>query len=115
MNTEEQIQQVELSIEDAKETIRVMEMLAKMSATPEWKTIIGDGYFRDEASRLVLIRAEPSQQSPEAQKTINDQITAIGHLRMYLSSIMQTGIAMEASLESHEEALQELQHEDDGE
>jgi len=107
-NAEDVIGQIEISIEQAKEVVDVMKKLQRLTDNQDFKDIVLDGYFLDEASRLVLIKAEPSQQSEKDQKLINDSITAIGHFRQYLSTIMQTGKAAEHAIGADEQTIEEI-------
>lgn len=111
MNNREQIEEIELSMDQAKESISNMTSLLNLTKNEDFKRIIEQGYFEKEASRLVLLRASPQTQDEETQKSIDNAITAIGHFRQYLMTIMQIGRTAERALEqdeaTHAELLQE--------
>lgn len=112
MNTSEQIEQVEVSIEHAKQAIELRDALDRLGKNEDFKKIMTEGYFKDEASRLVLLKADPEAQTEDTQRYLDNSITAIGYVRLYFSTIMQLGIQMERSLKADEETLQELIEED---
>ena len=98
---------VEISIEDAKEAIGTMESLIKLQDNSDFKKIILDGYFKEEASRLVLFRALP-QVTEEMRVDIDAQIAAVGNFRQYLSTIFSQGNMARNGLASHEATREEI-------
>jgi predicted adenine nucleotide alpha hydrolase (AANH) superfamily ATPase len=109
------IETVEVSIQQAKETVDKMTSLLKLSKNKDFKKIVEEGYFEKEASRLVLLKADPSLQSDEDQKQIDNSIIAIGYFRQYLGTVIQLGRMAEKSLKEDESVLQELRNEELGE
>lgn len=81
------IEEIDLSIEQAKELIELGKALDRLLVGPDFKLVVLDGYFKDEASRVVLMKAEPNMQNPAAQADLDRQIIAIGEFRQYLSNI----------------------------
>jgi len=112
MNTDSQIAQVELSIDEAKKQINKMNALIKLSNNKEYKEIFLDGFFQQYAIQQVMLKSDPSQQSADNQKAIIDNINSIGSVRVHLHGIIAQGRAAEAALADHEEAREELQEED---
>ena len=110
-NQEQELEQVELSIKHARKNIDRHDSFNKMMKTKEFKSLIEDGYFVNEASRLVLLKADPSLQSDEDQKQLDNSIMAIGHLRQYFMTIVQLGSmsakALVEDLATHNEILGE--------
>ena len=47
-------------------------------------------------------------QDEVSQRTINDGMTAIGHFRQYLNTVMQIGRMSEQGIKEDEETRQEL-------
>jgi hypothetical protein len=107
-----QIKQVEVTIEQAKEVIALRDALDRLIKKKEFKQIIDIGYFQDEAARLVIARANPGLQGEAQQRALNNQITAVGEFRQYLAGIYQMGNEAEQSLAAHQEVLAELYAED---
>lgn len=108
MNNEEQLENIEISIEQAKKAIDMMESLLKLTKNKDFKKVINEGYFEKEASRLVLLKADPSMQSPEDQRLLDNSIIAIGFLRQYFSAVIQMGRMAERSIANDEVTREEL-------
>lgn len=108
---QDQISQVELTIEYAEEKVALRNSLVSLANDPKFKSIVDQGYFVDTAARLVLLKAEPGQQSKEDQLDIIKRIDAVGYFRQYLSSIIMEGNAAERALKADRETLEELRAE----
>lgn len=108
MNTEQQIEQVELSIESAKKAVDMRDSLIALTKNKHFKKVISEGYFEKEASNLVLSRGEPALQTEEDQADLLSSIDAIGNFRQYLIKTMQFGNTAEKSLKEHETTKEEL-------
>lgn len=108
----EQLENIELSIEQAKRSIGEMTTLQKLTKNEDFKKVILEGYFEKEASRLVLLRAEPSMSDAESRAIIDDQITAIGFLRQHFTTIMQFGRMAERALADDEATREEILEEE---
>jgi len=103
-----EIEQIEISIDSARKDVEKMDGLLRLIKNKDFKSLIDDGYFVDEASRLVILRADPSMQEDRVQKNIDDSITAVGHFRQYLNTVMQIGRMAEQGIKEDEETRQEL-------
>lgn len=108
MSIEEQIEQIDISMEHAKTNINMMDALNKLTTNKDFKKVILEGYFKDEASRLVLLKADNSMQGEQEQTTIDKSIIAVGYLRQYFSTIMQIGSMAERALKDDEITREEL-------
>ena len=111
----DQIEQIELNIEDAKQIVSRKRAVESLLKNASFKKVITEGYFKEEASRLVLLKADMNYQTEESQKQIDNSIIAIGYLRQYLSSLIQLGTMAENSIASDEATLEELHSEQLGE
>jgi hypothetical protein len=111
----DQIEEVELSIKQAHELIDKANTLKRLINNPDFISIVTEGYFEKEPSRLVLLKADPNMQGDKEQKMLDKSIDAIGYLRQYFVAIMQTGRMAEASLEENKNTLSELFAESTGE
>lgn len=107
-NTEEQLESIDVSIEMAQKAVTNMTDLMKLTKVKEFKNIIEEGYFQKEASRLVLLKADPSQQGEEEQLALDKAIIAIGFLRQYFIQIMQFGRMNEKAILDDELTREEL-------
>jgi hypothetical protein len=103
-----EIEQIEVSIDSARKDVVKMESLLRLISNKDFQGLVDTGYFVDEASRLVILRADPAMQSDSLQKNIDDGITAVGHFRQYLNTVMQIGRMAEQGIKEDEETRQEL-------
>ena len=94
------LDRVEITIEDANLAIAKAETMSKLSKNPEFKELILEGYFKEEAYNLVLYKANPANGSTENQANILRAIDAIGNVRLYLQRIIDEG--KEAAIAKYE-------------
>jgi hypothetical protein len=107
-----QIQEVELSIEDAKAMIDRGRMVEKLSNNREFKKLVLDGYFTEEAARLTHVYSDPNYAQHKG--FIENDIIGIGAFKRYLTTIMQMAQNAQTELESHQSTLEELRQEEMG-
>ena len=107
------LDRIEIDINEAKEVIGVLEALKRLENNDDFKKVITEGYFVQEASRLVLIKADPNLAEDGSQKTINNSIIAVGQFRQYLSSVYQLGGIAQRSIIAGEEAREEILSEEE--
>lgn len=82
---QEQVQQV--TLDEVNASIADLDALGRLEANADFKRLFIEGYFKDEAVRLVMAKADPSLQEPEAQAAILRDIDGIGSLRGYLGGL----------------------------
>lgn len=114
-NNEQDIQEIELSIEQAKATIARRDALVRLTNNPDFKDIVNQGYFEKEASRLVLLKADYEMQDDKQQRLIDNAIIGVGSFRAYLRTIVQFGAMAENQLEQDHKTHDELLSEEEGE
>ena len=102
------IEQIEITLEEARGKVNSMEAVGRLLANKDFKHVIDNGYFFTEAARLVMLKADPSMGSPEAQRQVDNQIMAVGTFRQYLSTIIAMGRTAEMSIAADEETREEL-------
>lgn len=107
-NQEFDLEQVEVSLTEANEAIEMRNALLRLSENEDFKKIIHQKYFKDEASRLVLLRASPAFSTKEDQEALLKSIDAIGEFRMFLNTIDQVGKQMIKSKEDLENTREEM-------
>lgn len=91
------IEQIESDIQENKTVVEIAEALQRLRKNRDFKRIIEEGYFYDEAVRLVHLKSDPAFQTPERQRDILTQIDAIGALSQYFQTIRhRAGIAAKA-------------------
>jgi hypothetical protein len=102
------VQEIELSIKEANDLVKAANALDRLRKNRDFKLLIEDGYFKDEAVRLVGLKADPGVQQPEKQTKIIREIDAIGSFRNYLSTIYQRASWAEGAIEQAERELEEI-------
>lgn len=111
MTVDQQIEQVELSIENAKDAVSSAKAFDELSRDRNFKKIIEEGYFKEEAQRLVMLKSDPNMQDDASQKAIDYSIRAIGELRQYFASLLHFGRMAENAIAEDEDTLDELRAE----
>jgi hypothetical protein len=104
------IEQVEMSIEHASESVELMDAYGRLIKNKDFKLLIQDTYFLTHASRLVMLRGEVNL-GPEQQAGVLRDIDAIGSFRTFLRDVVQAGGHAKGAIEEHEATLEELRQE----
>jgi hypothetical protein len=106
--TENTLDQIEIELEEAKKKVKDMEAMDRLKQNKDFKDIFMEGYFKDAASHLVLLKALPEMQEEQHQVSIVKRMDAIGHLREHIRGIYQMGRAAKNSLNEMEETRVEI-------
>lgn len=110
MSTEQEVQHLELSIEQAREMVKRGEALDRLMDNKDFIEIIQETYFEKEAIRLVALKAAQSQHRPEAQAFILKSMDGIGCLQEFFRVIWRNAdqsIAAMADAEAELDAISE--------
>ena len=100
------LEQVEIQIDMAQKLRKMRDNCVKLTASEPWKDIIGEGYFKEEAARLVM--AKSSHLTPEQMQLIDNMQYGIGALANYIESVMRRGAEMDQAIGEHEETRDEI-------
>ncbi len=100
------LQQVEIQIEMATRIRKLRDSCVNLMDTPLWKDVIDEGYFKEEAARLVM--AKSSHLTPEQMQLIDNMQYGIGALANYIESVMRRGAEMDQAIGEHEETREEI-------
>jgi len=103
-----EIEEVELGIEQARAMIAKATALTDLFKNKDFKAVITEGYLKEEAVRLVLLKADPATLNAEMQTSISEGIAAIGHFNQYLKTVQALGNMAAKSLREYEELHTEL-------
>lgn len=103
MNTAQEIESLERDITQAKPIIEFGSALERLDRNKDFRAVIKEGYFKNEAIRLVHLKADPNMQTPEKQAAIIAQIDAIGTLAMYLNTSLYLADQARKSVNASEE------------
>lgn len=77
---------IDVTESEVRTKIAFGEALERLLTNADFKTVILDGYLKDEAVRLVHLKCEHALQEPIQQAAIDRGITAISEFRQYLST-----------------------------
>jgi hypothetical protein len=106
------IQAIEDNIRQARKIVEVGEALERLKANKDFKKVMLEGYFEQEAIRLVHLKSDQNVQSPDMQKSINAQIEAIGAVSQYFSTVLHKASIARKAITSDEEARDEILEEE---
>ncbi len=82
-----EIEQLEAGLEKAKNLVELGLALDRLKNNRDFQAIITNGYLKDEAIRLVHLKADPNMQTPERQASVIRDIDAIGSFHGYLNLV----------------------------
>lgn len=108
--SQHEIEQIELSMEQAKAVVERARLARQLSKNPAFKKLIMDGYFVDEAARLAHLVSDPAL-APEHRQFVFNDLNGVGALKRYLSTIVRMGDAAEREIAEAEMELEELRNE----
>ena len=100
------LEQVEIQIEMATRIRKLRDNCVKLIETPLWKDVIDEGYFKEEAARLVM--AKSSNMNAEQKQLIDNMIYGVGALANWLESVVRRGSEMDQAIGEHEETREDL-------
>jgi len=108
-NTPLRLTQVE-QLENQKEDLKVLagrrKMALRLAQNPDFRTLIMEGFCRDEAARYVQASADPMLKSEERADALN-MAQASGHIKRFMSLCIQMGAHAEQTLLDIDQALDE--------
>ena len=110
MSTEEQLQELEDNINDAKHFSDIKDSNIKLFKNKEFKKVVLDYYFKEEAARLVM--AKSSSLNEEQKKMIDNMMYGIGALSNFFDSVLTRGTQAEQAYRDDELARTEILQED---
>ena len=110
MSTEEELNQLEANIAEAKHFIDIKKSVERLFRNRDFKKVILEYYFKEEAARLVM--AKSSNLNEEQKKLIDCMIYGIGALSNFFDSVHQRGIQAEQAHQEDEDAKPEILQED---
>lgn len=101
---------LERQLADAKKHLDRRELALKLYKNPEFKELIIDGFCLNDCARYAQSSADPAL-TPAQQADALGISQASGHLRRFLSVIVQLGNQAESQIPSIEDAIQEIRSE----
>lgn len=110
MNNANEIQQVEVSLEHAEQVAAFGEALNRLENNRDFQTVILDGYFQNEASRLVMLTGEMNLK-PEQREAVYAGIRGIAELRQFFLVRRAQAQMAEKEIGEYKEELDALREE----
>tara|TARA_B100000686_G_C16526393_1_gene829993 strand:- start:503 stop:838 length:336 start_codon:yes stop_codon:yes gene_type:complete len=104
MTTE--LEQVEIQIDAAQRMRTLRDNCVKLMDSKYYKDVIEEGYFKEEAARLVM--AKSSNLNADQMKLIDNMQYGIGALANFLESVMRRGAEMDTAIGEHEQTREEI-------
>lgn len=112
MSNQDEINAIERTVKDAKEQKALGTALERLITNRDFQKVIKQGYFADEAVRLVHAKGDPACQTPEKQASIIRQMDSISNLGQYFQTILHAAGMADKSIEEGEAALDEMRAEE---
>lgn len=112
-SNEQHIAQLEQQIKDAQGSLELGKALASLRQNPDFKKVMIEGYLKNEAIRLVHLKADPSMTSVADQASIVRDIDAIGSMSQYFRVLEMMGKRADSSISEAEAAIAEIQNEEE--
>lgn len=112
--SQQDIEQIEISIEHARELVERKNLAIQLADVPAFKKLILEGYFKDEAARLAHLLSDPSLPKEHREFVAND-INGPGALKRYMQTIVRMGEQAERDIADAELELDELRAEEEAE
>lgn len=106
------IQDLEHHIKENEELVERKAMALRLYDNRDFKKLFVEGYFTTEAARLVQLSADPSLDTHQRADALN-MAQATGHMKRYLSMMVQMGNHAERELPHARAELDELRAAED--
>jgi len=113
MEKEQLVQEIQVSIDEAKDFIEQREAVLRLFKNKDFEKIFTEGYFKEEPARLVALMTDPEFQSPERQEQLKADMLGISSLRRYLMNVQRIGYQMEQRIKDAEQTITELEEEEE--
>lgn len=107
-----ELQQLEQNIKQAQKAVDLGDALERLRNNRDFKKVFIEGYFEQEAIRLVHLKADSNLQAPEAQQSIVAQMDAIGGVLQYMQTVMVRADMARRSVAADEQTRDEILAED---
>lgn len=101
-NTQEEIQ---FTSEQVEKAILTGDALKRLFDNPDFKLVITEGFLKDEALRLVMLKGDRNFLTghPERKEFINNRLQAIAEFNIYMREVAQNAGFMYQLLEEQKE------------
>lgn len=107
-----EIREIELSMEEARKIVDRGEMAQKLASNREFKKLVLEGYFVEEASRLALLWSDPNIPE-DVRKFVERDLLGVGAFKRYLSTLVLMGQNAQHELRDLSETRDEIRQEEE--
>lgn len=107
MNSEQQLEEVEVSITAAKKAIEQRDALLRLTTNNDFKIVIEELYLKDEALRLVNLKSSHTL-TKDQKENVDNMMYGIGSLNGFFSNVFSLGSQMEQALADSEAAREDI-------
>ena len=104
------VQQLETQREAMKQAVEMRQAVQRLTQNADFRTVITEQFMEKECARYVHASSDPAL-SERNQKDALSIAQAAGHLKRYLSVLIQMGNAAENEMESIDNALDDARAE----
>jgi hypothetical protein len=101
-----QVEEIDIQIDEANKLRRLRDVCVQFTESANYKEIVKQGYFVNEASRLVMLKG--ADLDDRQQETIDKMINGISCFHNYLNEILRQGTAMDQAIKADEETREQL-------
>jgi len=116
MSKTEDLATLDIEIAHCKRAIEESDRLERLDMNPDFKKLFLETYIKDEAVRLVSLKAHSAMQDPKQQLVLDHQLFAIAYFNQHLifmrSANANAKAALEANLAEREVMLQDSDEEE---
>ncbi|AIZ94921.1 hypothetical protein [Pseudomonas phage Pa2] len=112
MNEEQAIQ---ITRKNAEKFVRLRDAMLRLHKNRDFQALILNDFLKDNAARLVLLKADKNMESPEMQARIIREIDAVGALHTYFQLIGVRGDEAEQAIKDCDSELERVREEEDEE
>lgn len=105
------IETLELTIEQAKKSVDLMNRMDRLRKNRDFKVIFEDELFDNYTRSTAYLLSDPQMQGENEQKDLQLELQAIGRVRQFFSAIYQKGRIAEKSIEDSQNTIEELREE----
>lgn len=107
-NTEQEIAALDQQIKDARPQLDLAAALERLRVNPDFKKLVVEGYLKNEAVRLVHLKADPNMSAPQHQAAIVRDIDSIGALAQFFATVDAVGRRAERAIAEAEQMREEI-------
>lgn len=105
------IETLELTIEQAKKSVELMERMERLRKNRDFRAIIEDELLDNYARNTAYLVADPTMQGEAEQRDLQMELQMIGRVRQFFSVIYQKGRLAEKSIIDSEAEIELLREE----